>query len=180
MALYRLDEHTPRVAASAWVADSAQVIGKVDLGPDTSVWFGVILRGDSERLEIGKGSNIQDGSVIHADPGFPAVLGEYVSVGHQVMLHGCTIGDGSLIGMGATVLNGARIGREVLVGAGALVTEGREIPDGALVLGRPGKVARMLEPEERAGLARAAAGYRANMARFRAGLEDARLRPAAG
>ena len=124
MALYELDRDSPRVAESAWVADSAQVIGNVELHEDSSIWFGAVLRGDTECLTIGRGSNVQDGTVIHADPGFPTTLGEHVTVGHQVMLHGCTVGDGSLIGIQAVLLNGAKIGKHCLVGAGALVTEG--------------------------------------------------------
>ena len=171
MAIYQLDEHAPRLADTAWVADSAQVIGNVELGAGASVWFGAILRGDTELLRIGKGSNVQDGSVIHADPGFPATLGDHVSVGHQAMLHGCSVGDGSLIGIQAVVLNGAKIGRYCLVGAGALVTEGKEFPDGSLILGSPAKVARQLTPEQIEGLEHAAAHYVRNAQRFRVGLK---------
>ncbi|MEP7099115.1 MAG: gamma carbonic anhydrase family protein, partial [Burkholderiales bacterium] len=146
MALYQLDDHSPQLAEGAWVADSAQVIGHVELGEDASIWFGAILRGDTELLKIGKGSNVQDGSVLHADVGFPVTLGENVTVGHQVMLHGCTVGDGSLIGIQAVVLNGAKIGKHCLVGAGALVTEGKEFPDGSMILGSPAKVVRQLTP----------------------------------
>ena len=174
MALYQLDEHAPRLADTAWVAESAQVIGNVELGDGASVWFGAILRGDTELLRIGKGSNVQDGSVIHADPGFPATLGDHVSVGHQAMLHGCSVGDGSLIGIQAVVLNGAKIGRYCLVGAGALVTEGKEFPDGSLILGSPAKVARQLTPEQIDGLKRAAAHYVQNARRFKAGLTKIR------
>jgi len=171
MAAYQLDQVAPRIAASAWVADSAQVIGNVVLHENSSVWFGVVLRGDSEALTVGRGSNIQDGSVVHADPGFPATLGEDVTIGHQVMLHGCTIGDGSLIGIQAVVLNGAKIGRGCLVGAGALVTEGKEFPDGSLIIGSPARVARPLRPEEIDGLRKTAAHYVANAQRFKAGLK---------
>ena len=171
MALYQLDEHAPRLADTAWVADSAQVIGNVELGEGASVWFGAILRGDTELLRVGKGSNVQDGSVIHADPGFPATLGDHVSVGHQAMLHGCSVGDGSLIGIQAVVLNGAKIGRHCLVGAGALVTEGKEFPDGSLILGSPAKVVRQLTPEQIEGLKHAAAHYVQNARRFKAGLK---------
>ena len=170
MALYRLDEHAPRLADTAWVADSAQVIGNVELAEDASVWFGAILRGDTELLRIGKGSNVQDGSVLHADVGFPVTLGDNVTIGHRVMLHGCTIGDGSLIGIQAVVLNGAKIGRHCLVGAGALVTEGKEFPDGSLIIGSPARVVRQLTPEQIAGLQRSAAHYVQNAQRFRAGL----------
>ena len=170
MALYQLDEHSPRLAAGAWVADSAQVIGNVELAEDANVWFGAILRGDTELLKIGKGSNVQDGSVLHADIGFPVTLGENVTVGHKVMLHGCTVGDGSLIGIQAVVLNGAKIGRHCLVGAGALVTEGKEFPDGSMIIGSPAKVVRQLTLEQIAGLQRSAEHYVANAKRFAAGL----------
>ena len=146
MALYELDGMAPRVAASAWVADNAQVIGNVVLAEDSSVWFGVTVRGDTETITVGRGSNIQDGSVLHADVGQPLTVGENVTVGHQVMLHGCTIGDGSLIGIGAVVLNGAKIGKHCLVGAGSLVTEGKEFPDGSMILGSPARCARRSRP----------------------------------
>jgi carbonic anhydrase/acetyltransferase-like protein (isoleucine patch superfamily) len=171
MALYQIDEHCPQLAEGAWVADSAQVIGRVELGEDASVWFGAILRGDTEQLHIGKGSNVQDGSVLHADPGFPLVLGEHVTVGHQVMLHGCSVGDGSLIGIHAVVLNGAKIGKNCLVGAGTLVTEGKEFPDGSMILGSPARVVRQLTPEQIAALPRSAHHYVQNAKRFRAGLK---------
>lgn len=174
MALYQLDELAPRLAPGAWVADSAQVIGNVELGVNASVWFGAILRGDTELLKIGSGSNVQDGSVLHADVGFPVTLGENVTVGHKVMLHGCTVGDGSLIGIGAVVLNGAKIGRHCLVGAGALVTEGKEFPDGSMIIGSPAKVVRQLLPEQIAGLLRSATHYVANAKRFSAGLKKLR------
>ena len=171
MAIYRLDDQSPRLAATAWVADSAQVMGNVELLDDASIWFGAMLRGDNEVLRIGRRSNVQDGSVIHSDPGFPATLGDDVTIGHQVMLHGCTIGDGSLVGIQSVVLNGARIGRHCLVGAGALVTEGKEFPDGSLIVGRPAKVVRQLTDEQIEGLKRTAAHYVANALRFKAGLE---------
>ncbi|MDO9132417.1 MAG: gamma carbonic anhydrase family protein [Hydrogenophaga sp.] len=167
MALYELDGLTPQVAASAWVADNAQVIGDVVLGEDSSVWFGATLRGDTETITVGRGSNIQDGSVLHADVGFPMTLGENVTVGHQVMLHGCTIGEGSLIGIGAVVLNGAKIGKHCLVGAGALVTEGKEFPDGSMILGSPARVAKTLTPEQIEGLRMSAKHYTDNAARYR-------------
>ena len=148
MAIYALDGVAPQLDPSAWVADSAQVMGAVTLGADSSVWFGTIVRGDTETITIGRGSNIQDGSVMHADVGRPIVVGNDVTVGHKVMLHGCTIGDESLIGIGAVVLNGAKIGRNCLVGAGSLVTEGKEFPDGVLIMGRPAKVVRELTPEQ--------------------------------
>ncbi len=171
MALYALDGLRPEMAPTAWVADSAQVMGQVTLAADSSVWFGCVLRGDSDLLEVGEGSNVQDNSVLHADPGFPLRMGRFVTVGHQVMLHGCTIGDESLIGIGAIVLNGARIGRNCLVGAGALVTEGKEFPDGSMIIGSPAKVVRQLSPEQIAGLRRTAQHYIDNARRFRAGLQ---------
>ena len=171
MALYQLDEHAPRLAADAWVADSAQVIGQVHLAEGASVWFGCILRGDNEPMRIGKGSNIQESCVLHSDPGFPVTLGENVTIGHQVMLHGCTVGDGTLIGIQSVVLNGAKIGRHCLVGAGSLVTEGKEFPDGSMILGSPAKVVRQLDPEQIAGLQRVAEHYVQNAERFRAGLK---------
>jgi carbonic anhydrase/acetyltransferase-like protein (isoleucine patch superfamily) len=170
MALYQLDTLTPRLAETVWVADSAQVIGNVELAEGVSIWFGAILRGDNEPIRIGKNSNVQDGSMLHSDPGSPLTLGENVTVGHQVMLHGCTIGDGSLIGIKAVVLNGAKIGRNCLVGAGSLVTEGKEFPDGSMIMGSPAKVVRELTPEQIAGLARAARHYVENARRFGAGL----------
>jgi carbonic anhydrase/acetyltransferase-like protein (isoleucine patch superfamily) len=170
MALYQLDTLTPRLAETAWVADSAQVIGNVELAAGASIWFGAILRGDNEPIRIGKNSNVQDGSMLHSDPGSPLTLGENVTVGHQVMLHGCTIGDGSLIGIKAVVLNGAKIGKNCLVGAGSLVTEGKEFPDGSMIMGSPAKVVRELTPEQIAGLARAAQHYVENARRFEAGL----------
>lgn len=171
MSVYALDNVAPRIAESAWVADSAEVIGNVELAHDSSVWFGSILRGDNETLTIGRGSNVQDGSVLHSDPGFPCVVGDNVTVGHKVMLHGCTIGDGTLVGMGAVVLNGARIGRNCIVGAGALVTEGKEFPDGSMILGAPAKVARALTQEQIEGLKRPAQHYVDNARRYRAGLK---------
>ena len=171
MAVYQLGDDAPQIAASAWVADSAQVIGTVELAADASVWFNAVLRGDTEPIRIGKGSNVQDGTVIHCDHGFPVTLGENVTVGHQVVLHGCTVGDGSLIGIQAVVLNGAKIGKHCLVGAGALVTEGKEFPDGSLIVGSPAKVVRQLTPEQIAGLQRSAEHYVQNARRFRAGLK---------
>jgi len=171
MAIYRLDHHTPRVAASAWVADSAQVMGNVELHDEANVWFAAVLRGDTEQLTIGARSNVQDGSVVHSDFGYPTTLGADVTVGHQVMLHGCTIGDGSLIGIQSVVLNGARIGRHCLVGAGALVTEGKEFPDGSLIVGRPARVVRALTAAQIDEIGRMAAHYVANARRFAAGFE---------
>ena len=148
MAIYHLDDDVPRIADSAWVADSAQVIGRVELQDETSVWFGAILRGDNEWITVGPRSNVQDGSVLHTDMGSPLTIGADVTIGHQVMLHGCTIGDGSLVGIQAVVLNNARIGRNCLVGAGALVTEGKAFPDGSLIMGSPAKAVKQLSPEQ--------------------------------
>ena len=172
MALYAIDGIAPQVADSAWVADSAQVIGRVELAEDASIWFGVVIRGDQpEPVRIGRRSNIQEACVLHSDVGQPLTVGEDVTVGHQAMLHGCTIGDGSLIGIGAVVLNGARIGRHCLVGAGALVTEGKEFPDGSLIVGSPAVVKRPLSPQQIAGLLASAAHYVENARRFRTGLQ---------
>jgi carbonic anhydrase/acetyltransferase-like protein (isoleucine patch superfamily) len=170
MALYRLDDRVPRLQPGAWVADSATVIGDVELAEDASVWFGAILRGDTALLRIGRRTNVQDGSVIHADEGVPTTLGDDVSIGHLVMLHGCSIGDGSLIGIGAVVLNHARIGKHCLVGARSLVTEGKSFPDGSMIMGSPAVAVRTLSPEQIAGLSRIAEHYVANARRFRAGL----------
>jgi carbonic anhydrase/acetyltransferase-like protein (isoleucine patch superfamily) len=171
MAIYELDGATPQISDSAWVAESAQVMGNVELADDASVWFGAVIRGDTETIRIGRRSNIQDMSVLHADVGMPLTVGEDVTVGHKVMLHGCTIGDGSLIGIGAVVLNGARIGKGCLVGAGSLVTEGKEFPDGSMIMGSPAKVVRQLTPEQLEGLRLSAQHYVDNAMRFRAGLK---------
>ncbi|GAB2726678.1 gamma carbonic anhydrase family protein [Melaminivora jejuensis] len=172
MAIYELDGVAPQLADSAWVADSAQVMGNVRLEGDASVWFGAVVRGDCESIAIGAGSNVQDASVLHADFGQPLVIGRHVTIGHQVMLHGCTIGDESLIGIGAVVLNGARIGRNCLVGAGALVTEGKEFPDGSMILGSPAKAVRQLTPEQMAAIRQSAQHYIDNARRFRATLRQ--------
>ncbi len=171
MAIYELDGMTPQLGEGAWVADSAQVIGNVQLAEGASVWFGSVLRADNEPMRIGRNTNIQEGSVIHSDPGFPVTLGENVTIGHQVMLHGCTVGDGSLIGIKAVVLNGAKIGKNCIVGAGALVTEGKEFPDGSMILGAPARAVRELSPQQQAGLPRIAEHYVANAKRFEAGLK---------
>ena len=171
MAIYQLEDLTPDIHPSAWIADSAQVMGRVKLAQDSSVWFGVVIRGDTETISVGRGSNIQDNSVLHADHGQPLVIGENVTVGHQVMLHGCTIGDGSLIGIAAVVLNGAKIGKNCLVGAGSLVTEGKEFPDGCMILGSPAKAVRQLSPEQIEALKMSAQHYVANAARYKSGLK---------
>ncbi len=170
MTLYALGGVAPQLGAGVWVAPGAHVLGRVTLHASVSVWFGAVLRGDTEQIEIGAGSNIQDNVVIHADPGFPATVGPGCTIGHKVMLHGCTIGGNSLIGIGAIILNGARIGRDCLIGAGALITEGKEIPDGSLVLGAPGRVARVLSKTEVESLRWSATHYQENAARFAAGL----------
>jgi carbonic anhydrase/acetyltransferase-like protein (isoleucine patch superfamily) len=159
MTIYQLGEHAPEIDASAYVADSANVIGKVTLHAGASVWFGVTIRGDNERITIGENSNVQESAVMHTDMGYPLNVGKNVTIGHQAMLHGCTIGDGSLVGIQAVVLNGARIGKGCLVGAGALVTEGKEFPDNMLIIGSPAKAVRELSPEDRAGLLGAADSY---------------------
>lgn len=168
--IYALDEHRPRIHADTWTAPDANIIGKVVIEAGASVWFGATLRGDNEEILVGEGTNVQENCVLHTDMGYPLVIGANCTIGHKAMLHGCTIGDGSLIGMGATLLNGCRIGRGCLIGAGALVTEGKDIPDGSLVMGAPGKIVRSLDDEARARLLKSAEGYQANMRRFRAGL----------
>lgn len=170
MAVYELDGVRPLVSDGVWVAPSASVIGRVKLAKNASVWFGAVLRGDVEDIEIGEDTNIQDGAVIHADPGKPTRLGRGITVGHQAMLHGCEIGDYSLVGIGATILNGAKIGKNCLIGAHALITEGKEIPDNSMVLGAPGKVVKTLE-EGMAEIFKASADhYIANAQRFSKGL----------
>jgi carbonic anhydrase/acetyltransferase-like protein (isoleucine patch superfamily) len=159
MTIYRLGDLIPEIDPEAWVADSAELIGRVELAAGTSVWFNATIRADNDRVRVGARSNVQDGTVIHTDDGIPVIIGEGVTVGHQVMLHGCTIGDGSLIGIQSVVLNGARIGRECLIGAGALITEGKDIPDRSLVMGSPGKVVRLLTDEEVERIRRGNAHY---------------------
>ena len=171
MTLYSLDGKVPEIDATAWVAPGAHVIGRVTLAPGASVWFGSTIRGDNERITLGENTNVQENCVLHTDMGFPLRIGDGVTVGHKAMLHGCTIGENSLIGMGATVLNGAKIGRDCLIGAGALVTEGKEIPDGSLVMGAPAKVVRQLDEAAIEKLKQSALNYRDNAARFRDGLE---------
>lgn len=159
MAIYQLGEHVPEIDDSAFVADSATVIGKVTLQPGSSVWFGATIRGDNERITIGAGSNVQEGTVMHTDIGYPLDIGANVTIGHQAMLHGCTVGDGALIGIQAVILNGAKIGRGCLVGAGALVTEGKEFPDNMLIIGSPAKAVRELAAEDVARLQASADSY---------------------
>lgn len=160
------DSHVNLRGEGHFVAPNAAVIGNVTLGDRASVWFSCVLRGDSERIEIGDNTNIQDGTVVHADPGFPCVVGNNVTVGHNAMLHGCTVGDGSLVGINAVVLNGAVIGKGCLIGANALVTEGMVIPDGSLVLGSPAKIKGQLSQEQQLGVMHNADHYVANAKRF--------------
>jgi carbonic anhydrase/acetyltransferase-like protein (isoleucine patch superfamily) len=166
MPLYALDDIAPELATESWVAPTAVLIGKVRLEALASIWFGAVLRGDNEPIHVGEGSNIQENSVLHTDPGFPLTIGKNCTIGHKAMLHGCTIGDNSLVGMGATILNGTKIGRNCLIGAGALIGEGKEIPDNSLVMGMPGKVVRELSPEAIQGLTKSAENYQKNWQRF--------------
>ena len=171
MTLYALADSTPIVDPDAWVAPDANVIGNIVLEAGASIWFGSTLRGDNEVIHVGPGSNVQENCVFHTDMGFPLIIGANCTIGHKAMLHGCTIGDNSLIGMGATVLNGAKIGKNCLIGAGALITEGKVIPDGSLVMGVPGKVVRALDDAAIAGLTASALHYAENAARFRRDLK---------
>lgn len=171
MAIYELDGKAPKLGAGAWVADSADVMGVVELGENASVWFGAVVRGDTAHIKIGKNSNVQDGSVLHADEGIPLEIGEDVTIGHQVMLHGCTIGDGALIGIQSVVLNKAKIGKGCIVGAGSLVTEGKEFPDYSMIMGSPAKVVRQLDEATVQKLRMSAQHYVLNAKRFSAGLK---------
>jgi carbonic anhydrase/acetyltransferase-like protein (isoleucine patch superfamily) len=170
--IYALDELVPQLAADVYVAPNATVIGDVILAAEVSVWFGAVLRGDVERLTVGRGSNIQDNSVLHSDPGAPLMVGELVTVGHMVTLHGCSIGDGTLIGMGAGVLNHARVGRNCLIGAHALITEGKDFPDGMLIVGAPARAIRPLTPQELERIAGNRQRYIERAKRYRAGLRS--------
>jgi len=172
MTLYALDGVAPQVAEDTWIAPDANVIGRVVIGAGASVWFCCTLRGDNERIRVGRGSNVQENCVLHTDMGYPLSIGAGCTIGHKAMLHGCTIGDNSLVGMGATVLNGAVIGRDCLIGAGALVTEGKEIPDGSLVMGAPGRVVRSLDADAITALRASAVHYQERMRRFRDGLQE--------
>ncbi len=170
MTLYALGDRRPQLHEDTWAAPDANLIGDVVLEEGASVWFCSTLRGDNERITVGAGSNVQENCVFHTDMGFPLTIGPGCTIGHKVMLHGCTIGTNSLIGMGATVLNGAKIGDNCLIGAGALITEGKEIPDGSLVMGAPGKVIRQLDAAAITGLKASALHYQENMRRFRSDL----------
>ena len=165
--IYELDGIAPIIDDTAWVADDVNLIGKVTLAAKSSVWFGSTLRGDNEMLTLGEGSNIQENSVLHTDMGYPLTIGKNCTIGHKVMLHGCTIGDNTLIGMGAMVMNGALVGKNCLIGAGALITEGKVIPDGSLVMGAPGKIIRTLTDDAIEGLTRSALSYQKNAERYR-------------
>lgn len=167
MAIYQFGEHVPVIAADAFVTESADVIGRVQIGAGSSVWFHATIRGDNDDIVLGARCNVQDGAVLHADPGFPLSLQDSVSVGHQAMLHGCTIGEGSLIGIQAVILNGAKIGKNCLVGAGALITEGKEFPDNSLILGTPARMIRQLTPEDITRLARISDAYVARALEFK-------------
>ena len=171
--IYELDGISPNLPTEQeyWVSPNANVIGNVRILPGASIWFGATLRGDNALIQVGIGSNVQENSVLHTDVGFPLIIGTNCTIGHQAMLHGCTIGDQSLIGMGATILNGAKIGRNCLIGAGALVTEGKIIPDNSLVLGVPGKIARVLSETEILGLLKSAHSYQSTMRRFASSLK---------
>lgn len=167
MTLYALNGIAPQIHPDTWVAPDANLIGKVVMEEGSSVWFGVTIRADHEEIRIGAGSNVQESTVMHIDAGFPLVIGRDCTIGHKVMLHGCTIGDNTLIGMGATVLNGANIGKNCLIGAGALVTENKVIPDNSLVMGSPGKVVREIDPANAERMRLGALHYQDNMRRFR-------------
>jgi carbonic anhydrase/acetyltransferase-like protein (isoleucine patch superfamily) len=174
MAVFALNGISPDLpdAGSFWIAASASVIGRVRLEKNASVWFAAVLRGDNELIHVGEGSNVQDACVLHTDLGSPLTMGKNCTIGHRAMLHGCTIGDTSLVGIGATILNNAVIGRNCLIGAHALVTEGKVIPDNSLVMGAPGRVVRTLNGEEIAGLTRSAESYVRNWQRYAQGLKQ--------
>ena len=172
MSVYALDGKEPTIDTPAWSAPGCHVIGDIVLEAATSVWFGSTLRGDNERITLGEGSNIQENAVLHTDMGFPLTIGRGCTVGHKAMLHGCTLGENTLIGMGAVILNGAKIGKNCLIGAGALIGENKTIPDGSLVMGVPGKVVRDLDETAIAGLKASALSYQQNALRFRNGLKE--------
>lgn len=167
---YQLDQHLVEAHPDSWIAPSADVIGKVRLDAGASVWFGAVLRGDNELIHIGENSNVQDGTVMHTDMGWPLTLGRGVTVGHNAMLHGCSVGDYSLIGINAVILNGAKIGKYCIIGANTLIPEGKEIPDGSLVVGSPGRIIRELDAEQKKKLEASAAHYANNGRRYAQGL----------
>ena len=168
--IYQLEDAVPQIHASAWVAENATLAGQITLQKDVSIWFNAVLRAEHAPITVGEGSNIQDGTVCHVDPGMPLTIGRSVTVGHKVMLHGCTIGNESLIGINAVILNGAKIGRHCLIGANSLIPEGKEIPDGSLVMGSPGKIVRTLSEAQIEGLKASAMHYVENGRRYKASL----------
>lgn len=172
MAVYSLGGVTPKLADDAYVAPGAHVMGNVEMEPSSSVWFGAVVRGDNDLIKISARSNVQDNSVLHTDPGMPLTIGEGVTIGHQVMLHGCTIGDNTLIGIGSTILNGTKIGKNCIIGAHTLIAEGKDIPDGSLVIGSPGRVVKQLSEPQIAMLKMSAEIYVANAKRFKDGLVE--------
>ena len=173
--IYDFEGHTPKMDPNSWAASNAVLIGKVELKKDSNIWFNVTLRGDVEPITIGEGSNVQDGSVIHTDPGCPAIIGKNVTIGHLVMLHGCVIEDNTLIGMGSTILNGARIAKNCLVGACSLVTEGKTFPENSLIMASPPKVVRELTEKEIEGITKSAQWYQQNMRRFNSDMKAVKL-----
>ena len=172
MSVYSLDGVTPKLADDVWIAPNAQLMGNVEMASGSSVWFGAVIRGDNDLIKIGARSNIQDNSVLHTDPGMPLTIGQGVTVGHQVMLHGCTIGDNSLIGIGATILNGATIGKNCVIGAHALITEGKTIPDGSMAVGAPARVIKTLSDAQINMLKMSAEIYVKNAQRFASNLKE--------
>lgn len=180
MPIYALaDQRVELIGTHHYIAPDATIVGAVTLQADANIWFKVVIRAENDVVGIGEATNVQDGSVLHVDPGFPLTLGNRVTIGHKVMLHGCTIGDGSLVGINSVVMNGARIGKGTLIGANTLIAEGKEIPDGVLVLGSPGKIVRELKPEERAGLLKIADGYVDRSRRYKLELRELPLPPSA-
>ncbi len=172
MTLFKFEDKAPLLSPSSWVAPSADIMGDVTINENASVWFGAVLRGDCEKIVVGRGANVQDGAVVHTDPGFPALIGDGVTVGHLVMLHGCEIGSNSLIGIGAVILNGASIGKNCIIGSKALVPEGKVIPDNSLVIGIPGKVVKQVSDAQVTGNEASALHYIQNSHRFKSGLHS--------
>jgi len=172
MTIYALGGHAPQIHEDTWVAPDANLIGKVVMEAGSSVWFGCTIRADHEEIRIGEGSNVQEDCVMHIDAGFPLTIGKNCTIGHKVMLHGCTIGEGTLVGMGAMILNGAKIGKNCLIGAGALVTENKVIPDNSLVMGAPGKVVREVSEEHAKRMLMGTLHYQDNMRKFREELKE--------